>query len=77
MKKTRKKLQGKELSNWKKEKLGILIAGLISSLIFIVFLVAVIVPIQHAYEEKKNNSMIVENVDYKIELNEEITYGEY
>lgn len=54
-----------------------MIAGLISSLIFIVFLVAVIVPIQHAYEEKKNNSMIVENVDYKIELNEEITYGEY
>lgn len=54
-KKFKKKLVGKELSSWKKEKLGQFIAGMIMTIIFSLVLIAIILPIKSAFDDKKEN----------------------
>lgn len=48
------KLQGKELSAWKKEKLGVLIASLICTGILIILMLVVLIPINNKWMEENN-----------------------
>lgn len=52
----KKKLSGRELSDRKKEKLGILIAAIICFVGMIVIILCIVLPLQSGWEDKVNSS---------------------